>query len=273
MYSETISSKWTLHLINRRYFQRGKTQITLANFKVSHPKEHICNIYDIKKVDQRKVKLWKVNVGTEKIKNNNISTGDDITHKLEGRKMEEYELFNAHFKVELADHSKIEMGNIHIIAIIPTIAVSITGPSQQGVPLGPNWNDPSSIYGWIQQFTLNRNRIRSRFLDEIEGLLRRSADDSDKEDIRRAFNNSVVINTTYGNGSPADPLDIIIGAQTINNKVIINAQVSLAIRILFEYFRPQPSIGKFDFSSFRSLCNGISLSTALRVVYYDIIKQ
>ena len=73
------------------------------------------------------MKLWKVNVEAEKIKNNNIPTGDDITHKLEGRKMEEHELFNAYFKVELADHSKIEMGNIHIIAIIPTIVVPTTG--------------------------------------------------------------------------------------------------------------------------------------------------
>src|SRR4051794_15487681 len=110
--SETISVDIYKDKKNRRYFQRGKEQITFANFKVSHLKEHICNTYDIKKVDQHKVKLWKVNVEAEKIKNNNISTGDDITHKLKGRKMEEHELFNAHFKVELADHSKVEMGNI-----------------------------------------------------------------------------------------------------------------------------------------------------------------
>ena len=113
---------------------------------------------------------------------------------------------------------------------------------------------------------------KSRFLDEIEVLLEqklnRNVDNSDNEDIQQAFSNLVVINTTYGNGSPADPLDITISAQT-----------SLAMRILFEYFRPQPSIGKFDFSSFRSLCNNYSnissftLSTALRVIYYDVIKQ
>ncbi|RGB33432.1 hypothetical protein C1646_669363 [Rhizophagus diaphanus] len=52
---------------------------------------------------------------------------------------------------------------------------------------------------------------KSRFLDEIERLLRRCINKSDEE-IRNGFANMVVINTTYGNGSPADSFDIrIIG--------------------------------------------------------------
>src|SRR5947207_11997511 len=85
---------------NRRYFQSDKVKITFANFKVSHLKEHICNIYNIKKVDQRKVNLWKVNVEAERIENTNISTGDDIVHQLEGQKMRDNDLFNQYFKDE-----------------------------------------------------------------------------------------------------------------------------------------------------------------------------
>ncbi|CAG8680017.1 6836_t:CDS:2 [Funneliformis caledonium] len=107
---ETISVDIYKDNKNRRYFQRGKlTQVTLANFKVSHLKEHICNIYDIKEVEQRKVKLWRVNVEAERIENNNISTEDDIVHKLEGQKMRDNDLFNKYFKTELADHNKIQV--------------------------------------------------------------------------------------------------------------------------------------------------------------------
>src|SRR5690349_14414761 len=90
---------------NRRYFQGDKAKIPLANFKVSHLKEHICNIYDIKRVNQRKVKFWRVNVKVERIEDNNISTEDDIVHKLEGQKMRDNDLFNEYFKVELANHN------------------------------------------------------------------------------------------------------------------------------------------------------------------------
>ncbi|CAI2173965.1 17237_t:CDS:2 [Funneliformis geosporum] len=120
---------------NKRYFQSNKAKITLANFKVSHLKEHICNIYDIKKVDQRKVKFWRVNVKAERIENNNISTKDEIVHKLEGQKMRDNDLFNEYFKVELAN--QIVMENIHIITIIPTIVIPATvSPSQQGISQG-----------------------------------------------------------------------------------------------------------------------------------------
>ena len=66
---------------------------------------------------------------------------------------------------------------------------------------------------------------KSRFLDEIEGILNQCVMDSDNKEIRDAFTNMIVINTTYGNGSPADEVDTNVGAQA-----------SLSIRILYEYF-------------------------------------
>src|ERR1044072_6185733 len=101
--------------------------------------------------------------------------------------------------------------------------------------------------------------------------------DSDNEDIRNAFNNMVVINTTYGNGSPAKIEDLII-VQTDDSQ-LVNAETSLAIRIFYEYFRPKHNYGEFSFSDFRSLCkkystiSGFTLNTALQVVRTDTIKE
>ncbi|CAB4430422.1 unnamed protein product [Rhizophagus irregularis] len=229
-------------------------------------------------------------------------------------------LFSDYFQDELSGKAEFPVTNIHIIS-----TTSTAGPSQQGVPQGPNWNDPSSIYEWLQQFIFNRSRNRlvrtfgkdfkfygrdhaietlwkgdsltnrngikaryrvrnesdkrlhpipvlaggpgtgkSRFLDEIERLLKQCADESDDEKIRDAFTNIVVINTVYGNGSPFAGVDKEIGAEE-----------SLALRILYEYFQPHHIYGKFDFPSFRSECNKysqiskFSLSTALQVVYLD----
>ena len=108
---------------------------------------------------------------------------------------------------------------------------------------------------------------KSRFLDEVEQLLSRCANESGNYEIRESFANMTVINTTYGNGSPADDFDINI-----------TAQASLAVRILFEYFRPQPPVGKFDFPSFRALCidlnvSNFTLSIALQVVSIDIMRM
>ncbi|CAB4411785.1 unnamed protein product [Rhizophagus irregularis] len=205
-------------------------------------------------------------------------------------------------------------------------------------PTGPDWHSASSIYEWIQQFTLNRGNSRlvktfgknfelyqredtietlwnlikerypyrddhdkglhpipvlaggpgtgkSRFLDEIERLLWRCINKSDEE-IRNGFANMVVINTTYGNGSPASSHDSrIIGSGSTE---IINGQTSLALRILFEYFQPQYKVSKLTFAEFNTLCNNdnddnnnhddlkvfnFTLDTALRVIYADFIKQ
>ncbi|PKK61165.1 hypothetical protein RhiirC2_856423 [Rhizophagus irregularis] len=158
------------------------------------------------------------------------------------------------------------------------------GPSQ-GVVQGPDWGDASSVYEWIQQFTLDRGNRRlvksfaggpgtgkSRFLDEIERLLRHYIGES-HEEIRNGFSNIVVINTTYGNGSPADSFDIRVISDELTN-----GQTSLALRILFEYFQPQYKICKLTFSEFNTICNkskavDFTLNTALRVIYADFIKQ
>lgn len=52
---------------------------------------------------------------------------------------------------------------------------------------------------------------KSRFLDEIERSLKQCANNSADEKIRDA------INTTYGNGSPADSLDITFGSVNKDN--------------------------------------------------------
>jgi hypothetical protein len=122
---------------------------------------------------------------------------------------------------------------------------------------------------------------KSRFLDEVERLLTLKANNSDNEDIRNAFSNLVVDNTSYGNGCPANKLDLSMGIRNVdnNNKEVIGAQVSLAMRILFAYFRPQPNVGEFTFSSFRSLCNTYStisaftLDTALQVVMLILLNE
>lgn len=55
--------------------------------------------------------------------------------------------------------------------------------------------------------------------------------------------------------------------------------VSLALRVLYEYFRLQRDYDEFSFASFRSLCkkystlNDLTLDIALRIVHTDIIKQ
>ncbi|CAG8815472.1 37851_t:CDS:2, partial [Gigaspora margarita] len=109
---------------------------------------------------------------------------------------------------------------------------------------------------------------KSRFLDEIERLIKQYAHGSDDEEIRNSFANMIIINTTYGNESPADEKD-----------KMIDAQASLAIRILFSYFRPQHlDSGEFDFPAFRSLCKNstisdVTLSIVLRVVYNDAMQM
>lgn len=82
-----------------------------------------------------------------------------------------------------------------------------------------------------------------------------------------------VINTTYGNSTIADDID-----------EKIQAQASLAIRILFEYFQPIHTDfpQNYGFISFRTYCrqhhnnssdiSDFTLHSALQVIYNDFIQ-
>ncbi|POG62894.1 uncharacterized protein OCT59_025295 [Rhizophagus irregularis] len=293
-------------------------EVTFADFKVSHLIDKIFlrknliqdkNEMDIHKVDSKKVNDEK----------NNLKgfTKDDIKNKLNGELLTPMLKLTSCFNTEEMDQEGI---NIFIV-LTPT-----AGPSR-GVAQGPNWRNTSSIYEWIQEFTLNRGNSRlvntygknfelyqredtietlwklikerypyrndddkgnhpipvlaggpgtgkSRFLDEIERLLWRCINESDEE-IRNGFANMVVINTTYGNGSPASSHDSrIIGSESTE---IINGQASFALRILFEYFQPQNETGELSFPQFNTLCSkkavDFTLDTALRVIYADFISK
>jgi hypothetical protein len=107
---------------------------------------------------------------------------------------------------------------------------------------------------------------KSRFLDEVEELIKKKAVESQNN----AFTNMITINTTYGNSTIADDID-----------EKIQAQASLAIRILFEYFQPKHKdyAQSYNFASFCSCCmqdnSDISLFTldiALQIIYKDFVQ-
>ncbi|PKC14449.1 hypothetical protein RhiirA5_453509 [Rhizophagus irregularis] len=263
-----------------KFFEIIDKKISLEEIEVGQLARLISHVGKFR--DSDVLNLWKVDVDDSKLNSN--STEEDIKN-LGGEIMKRQSKFIKYFQ---DGYKPKEEENINIVAVIATT--------------GPDWHDASSIYEWIQQFTLNRGNSRerypnrnykdkghhsipvlaggpgtgkSRFLDEIKRLLRRCINKSD-EKIRNGFANMVVLNTTYGNGSPANSFDIRI----ISNRSteIINGQKSLALRILFEYFRPQYEISELTFSQFNTLCNKLkavdfTLDTALRVIYADFIKQ
>ncbi|CAB4430509.1 unnamed protein product [Rhizophagus irregularis] len=196
---------------NEIFTDLGNNRYDIEKFKVDHLKDYICKVTNS---DKHATRLWKVNVVDEVGIKEKLKDENEMKPRL---------LFSDYFQDELSGKAEFPVTNIHIIS------TTSTGPSQQGVPQGPNWNDPSSIYEWLQQFIFNRSRNRlvrtfgkdfkfygrdhaietlwkaggpgtgkSRFLDEIERLLKQCADESDDEKIRDAFTNIVVINTVYG---------------------------------------------------------------------------
>ena len=62
----------------------------------------------------RELKLWKVNVKNGEIKDQNISTREDIVQKLRGVEMESQELFEKYFRDELDElnNPKFVVSNI-----------------------------------------------------------------------------------------------------------------------------------------------------------------
>ncbi|GBB88476.1 hypothetical protein RclHR1_01500006 [Rhizophagus clarus] len=136
-----------------------------------------------------------------------IKRVEDIVQKLHGKEMEFEEPFSTYFQDELDNKNKSWSS---IITIIPTIA--------GGLRIG-----------------------KSRFLDKVEGLIKKKAEESRNND----FINMIAININYGNSTVFDVID-----------KKIQAQASLAIRILFECFQPQhvnfPQ--SYNFESFHSYC-------------------
>lgn len=81
---------------------------------------------------------------------------------------------------------------------------------------------------------------KSRFLDEVEKLIKQCTRACDDKEIGDSFENLTVINTTYGNDCAPTQTDVEIGFEA-----------SLAIRILFTYFQPRHrDSGSFDFAVF-----------------------
>ncbi|CAI2190522.1 7395_t:CDS:2 [Funneliformis geosporum] len=242
--SETILVNIYKDNKNKRYFQSDKAKIILANFKVSHLKKHICNIYGIKKVDQY-----------------------DVTHKLEGRKIRDHDLFNVYFKVELADHNKIEMGNIYIIAIIPTIVTPATvSLFQQGVPLELKRHDENQKpkekrydkqLHHIPILANGPGTGKSRFLQELLTLLEQHRNHNE-----HVLGNSQIlaINITF---------NIVINA---SNEDTSSGSALVALQILYEYFISGSET--LYFNEFKRMCGKnwktFEIATACDIVLKDI---
>ncbi|GES82511.1 hypothetical protein GLOIN_2v1593312 [Rhizophagus clarus] len=215
-------------------------------FKVAHLRDYIC--YKKRVFEKNKLRLWRVNVDEGMIKNENISTEDDIMLKLGGKEMKHHDLFSKFFKDELADRTRI-----------------IQVPSSEKL-YKVNWTNVNSIYKWIitlkrltdtavpklvstigANFPLqdrNNHPIpllangpgtgKSRFLQEVPTLLRERAEKLLREQAKEHTNNNELlsiikdkmctINVTFGNGTPAQVDDVSIG------------QSSVALRILYEHF-------------------------------------
>ncbi|CAG8456870.1 1628_t:CDS:2 [Paraglomus occultum] len=205
--------------------------ISFDDFTVGHLKKLIWEQKKDDLVDFGKLNLWKVEIPTDKPKILEVLkslTELDIKREYGGVKLSTPD-------DDIKDHFPSQPPKRHIHIIVQPLATT-AGGSGTG---------------------------KSRFLDEIENLLKECAEKCNDEEIRNAFANMIVINTTYGNGSTADNIDQRIGPQA-----------SLAIRILFEYFRPQHNFSEFDFPSFRAYCNqsdisDFALNIALRVIYID----
>ncbi|PKC03234.1 hypothetical protein RhiirA5_424071 [Rhizophagus irregularis] len=299
--------------IGETYKNDSGVAIKFSKFTVSNFTEKLFRRGEVKDIFRNtgEMNLWKVDDKKVEEEENNLKefTKSDIIEKLRGKEMVARFPLKRYFDV----NQEMDIEGIHIF-IVPTS----TGPNwnvdssiykwikqftlnrgrdllvktygkdfkflQRDDTIDALWNGLTMLDGIAARFK-NRNVSdkglhpipvlaggpgvgKSRFLDEVERLLVQYANESDDDEIRDAFTNMTVINTTYGNGCPARDMDVTIGAEA-----------SLAICILFEYFKPKHDFGDYDFSHFQSLCNNYSnisyftLSTAIRVVYADVIIQ
>jgi len=104
---------------NEKLVKLGQQQFPLNFFKVVIIRDYICDVKNVINFDN--MKLWKTNVKLSVIKDQNISTEEDVKNKLEGKELQLCNMFIRYFKDELnqVDGQDYEfMENIHIIATI-----------------------------------------------------------------------------------------------------------------------------------------------------------
>ena len=101
-----------------RYVTLGDANVSLNKLEVLHLRDHACSIKGVGDSDKNNLKLWKViGVKSKDIKEQNISTEEDIVQKLRGKEMELEEPFSTYFQDELDNKNK---SGSSIITIIPT---------------------------------------------------------------------------------------------------------------------------------------------------------
>ncbi|PKY61947.1 hypothetical protein RhiirA4_487619, partial [Rhizophagus irregularis] len=267
-------------------------EVKFADFKVSHLKEKLFHEADIKNLIQDKKQMDIYKVDSEKVNDeiNNLKgfTEDDIKNKLNGELLTPMFKLERCFNTEAMDQEGI---NIFIVLTPTGKLVKSFGKNfelyQREDTIGTLWNAIKKRYPYRGEDDKSFHPIpvlaggpgtgKSRFLNEIKRLLRHYIDESD-EKICNGFANMVVINTTYGNGSPANNKDIRFDIRANSTTNSTNGETSLALRILFEYFQPQYEFVKLTFSAFNTLCNkskavDFTLDTALEVIHADFIKQ
>ena len=102
---------------HKKRYVEFDAKIFLKSLKVKHLRDYVCSIKKVGDSDKNNLKLWKViGVKSKDIKDQNISTEEDILQKLSGREMELEELFSTYFQDELDNKNK---SGSFIITIIP----------------------------------------------------------------------------------------------------------------------------------------------------------
>jgi hypothetical protein len=103
---------------NEKFVNINDKRIVLGELTIGHLREFMCPKPKLDISVMRELKLWKINVKKQEIKDKNISTDEDIEQILHGEEMEPEEPFEKYFQNEL-NNKNFTISNIHIITIIP----------------------------------------------------------------------------------------------------------------------------------------------------------
>ncbi|CAG8504148.1 5615_t:CDS:2 [Funneliformis mosseae] len=245
---ETISVDIYKDNKNRRYFQRGKlTQVTLSNFKVSHLKEHICNIYDIKEVDQPGPS--KQGVPQDAVDWNNVDSIYNWIKELkrpdENQKSKLVSSFGAEFPLQGRDE---------------TLQILLNGnQTRNGIRQRLDYIREKRYDKQLHHIPILANGPgtgKSRFLQELLTLLEQYRNRSE-----HVLGNSQVlaINITFNTITNASDEDASAGP------------ASVALRMLYEYFISGSET--LYFNQFMRMCRNwktLKIETACDVVLKDI---